>query len=114
MSERCQSWVRQGIVAVEKSEDGLLHSERVRQRKIDERFEAPPHCGIKQARVVSRSNEEASRRPLVDLLKKDRDKSLQFADFGRIVTPLCDRVELIEKQYAGDRLSVVQHISKVG
>ncbi len=69
--------------------------------------------GIEQFRVVRRGDEHGVHRPLFEFLEQHVYDSLQFPEFGGIVAPFGDRIELIEEQNTRSAPGVVEYSPQV-
>ena len=67
-----------------------------RHREIHPHLKATPYCWVEKIGVIRGSDEQASRRPVIDFLKKDRYQPFELAHIGCIVPPLCNGIEFIE------------------
>ena len=63
--------------------------------------------------MIGRRDQQASGWPVVKLLKQHGDKTLELADFRRIVAALGDRVQFVEKEHALDGLGVFDDMAQV-
>jgi len=65
--------------------------------EVNDTFEAPPDSRIEKLRVIGCCDKNTICRPFVDSLKENGYESLQFANIGRVIAPLSNRVELVEQ-----------------
>ena len=76
-------------------------------------LEPAPDRRVKKVRVISRSEQNAGRWPVVNLLNEHGYKPFQFANLAMIVAALGDRVEFVQQQNAINGLGIFKHMTEV-
>src|SRR5262249_898623 len=81
--------------------------------ELNDGFESSPDRGVEQFLVVGCRDQKALSRPVVNLLQKHCYETLQFADFGIVIAPFGDSVELVKQENARQALGVVENVSNI-